>query len=140
MDGDPKTRQVVHSLNGSWPNGLSIDFTLLRLYWSDAKMKVIESSKLDGSDRRQIRYLPHHHPFSIVVFEDYMYWGDWINDIIYKANKFTSEGEPQEIVRDLTNLMGIDIYHPLRQPIGKPFIHPQSCYHCLTPLQLHMLH
>jgi len=115
MDGDPSTRTILHNMTGSWPNGLSIDFTLFRIYWTDAKLKVIESSKLDGSDRRQILYIPDQHPFSIVTFEDFMYWSDWTNDAIYKANKFTGDGK-STLVSQAYSMMGVEIYHPLRQP------------------------
>ena len=118
MDGDLTTRTVLHNLTGSWPNGLSLDFTLFRIYWTDAKLKLIESSKLDGSDRRQIKYLPSQHPFSITVFEDYMYWSEWKNMAIHKANKFTGD-EPVELTADSQGIMGIEMYHPLRQPMGK---------------------
>ena len=117
MDGDFSTRAILHNLTGSWPNGLSIDFTLFRIYWTDAKLKVIESSRLDGSDRRQILYLPAQHPFSITVFEDFMYWSDWTSEAIYKANKFTGKGRTQ-IISQAYSMMGVEIYHPLRQPNG----------------------
>ena len=118
MDGDLSTRVVLHNVTGSWPNGLSIDFTLFRIYWTDAKLRVIESSRLDGSDRRQIVYLPEQHPFSIVIFEDYMYWSDWTSEAIYRANKFTGTDRTQIISRAFS-MMGIEIYHALRQPNGK---------------------
>jgi len=28
------------------------------------------------------------HPFSITLFEDWMYWTDWDRNAIFKANKF----------------------------------------------------
>ncbi len=118
MDGDLSTRTVLHSLNGSWPNGLSIDFTISRIFWTDAKLRVIESSRLDGSDRRIVLRLPNQHPFSISVFEDYIYWSDWTNEGINKANKFTG-ADRGPYIRNVFDVMGLDIYHPLRQPTGK---------------------
>ena len=36
----------------SWPNGLSLDLVMDRLYWVDAKLHLICSSNLDGSNIR----------------------------------------------------------------------------------------
>ena len=50
MDGsNPK---AFISSNIDYPNGIAIDYHNSRLYWVDAKLAVIESVKLDGSDRR----------------------------------------------------------------------------------------
>ena len=117
MDGDPNTRVVLHNLTGSWPNGITIDFTARRIFWTDARRKVIESSNLDGSDRRLVIRIQQQHPFSITVFKDIIYWADWKNQAIFKANKFTGENKTM-IVRELKTLTGLEIYDPLRQPKG----------------------
>ena len=39
MDGDPTTRQMIISGQIGWPNGLTVDYTLQRLYWADARYK-----------------------------------------------------------------------------------------------------
>lgn len=129
MDGDLSTRSVLHNLTGSWPNGLSIDFTMFRLYWTDAKLRVVETSKLDGSDRRQVLFLPDQHPFSISVFEDHVYWSDWTSEAIYKANKFTGKSRTQ-VISQAASMMGVEIYHPLRQPNGNLSMHYCSVVLC----------
>ena len=46
------------------------DFETNRLYWTDAKLKYIATSRLDGSDIRIIHSLGHdHHPFALTIFE-----------------------------------------------------------------------
>lgn len=50
MDG--KGRVTVVSQNLTWPNGLAIDYDRNRLYWTDAGLNVIESSTLEGHDRK----------------------------------------------------------------------------------------
>lgn len=50
MDGS--RRQVLISSNITWPNGLALDKTGGRLYWTDGGRSVIESVKLDGTDRK----------------------------------------------------------------------------------------
>jgi len=55
MDGDVSTRQtLVDSSDLYWPNGLTIDFTESRIYWTDVKLKYIHSARLDGTDRRVV--------------------------------------------------------------------------------------
>ena len=50
MDG--RDRVVLLRKNLTWPNGLAIDYEKNRLYWTDAGSKVIESSTLEGHDRK----------------------------------------------------------------------------------------
>lgn len=54
MDGTNRMSIVTESV--FWPNGLTVDYTADRIYWADAKHHVIESAKLDGSDRRKVSY------------------------------------------------------------------------------------
>ena len=56
-----------------------------------------------------------HHPFSMTLFEDNLFWSDWITGAIYAINKFT--GQNRKIVHDgLMMPKGVAIMHPLRQP------------------------
>jgi sugar lactone lactonase YvrE len=49
-----KDRKAIHDTSLFWPNGLTIDYAGNKLYWADAKHHVIESSDLDGANRRTI--------------------------------------------------------------------------------------
>ncbi len=55
---------------------------------------------------RVVFYSQEHlrHPFSITLFEDWMYWTDWDKNTIFRANKFNgSNAEPvtaMNMVRD----------------------------------------
>ena len=91
MDGS--NRQVIVNTALKWPNGLTLDLVHKRIFWVDAKMNSISSSNYDGSDRRLVLQSPEAltHPFSITTFEDYVYWTDWANETIFKANKFTGK-------------------------------------------------
>ena len=50
MDG--KGRKFFVTKDLFWPGGLTIDKPNKRLYWVDAKLRTIESIRLDGTDRR----------------------------------------------------------------------------------------
>ena len=52
MDGND--RRVIISTAVFWPNGLTIDYAANKLYWTDTKHRVIETSGLDGSLRRTV--------------------------------------------------------------------------------------
>lgn len=41
--------------SGGWPNGLTLDYALKRIYWIDAKADSIHTSLYDGSDHREVR-------------------------------------------------------------------------------------
>lgn len=50
MDG--KNIRIFVSENLGWPKSMTIDYPTDRLYWLDAKLMIIESIRLDGTDRR----------------------------------------------------------------------------------------
>lgn len=75
MDGSE--RSAITNEKIYWPNGLTIDFATDRIFWADAKMHVIENSKLDGTDRKKILSTHLPHPFALTIFEDNMFWTDW---------------------------------------------------------------
>ncbi|XP_034485345.1 low-density lipoprotein receptor-like isoform X6 [Drosophila innubila] len=136
MDGSHRTTIINYDIK--WPNGITLDLVLKRIYWVDGKLNVISSANYDGSQRRQILYSTEYlrHPFSISTFEDYIYWSDWEKQTVFKANKFTGEGvEPITAVHMLQHPMVVHVYHPYRQPDGVN--HCQSvnghCSHLCLP-------
>lgn len=74
-----------------WPNGLALDILEQRVYWADAKVKLIMSCDYWGQHIRVV--LRSHervkHPFSLTVFEERLYWTDWDQEGVLTANKFT---------------------------------------------------
>lgn len=123
---DGTLRTVIVSQDVHWPNGLALDLLKRRLYWIDAKIETIFSCNYDGGARRT-EMKPSEliaHPFSIAVFEETLYWTDWITRTICKldlldgsnATAITEEGS-------LESPMTVHVYHPLKQP--------HSVNHCL---------
>ena len=121
MSGDHR-RVVVRmdrkEAGGAWPNGLTLDYVSLRLYWIDAKSDSIHTSKYDGSDIREI--LRGHelltHPFSITLFGNYVYWTDWRTNSVIRANKWNGT-EVKVVQRALNQPFDVQMYHPSRQPV-----------------------
>ncbi|CAL4156177.1 unnamed protein product, partial [Meganyctiphanes norvegica] len=109
---------LVSQISGSgWPNGLTLDYALKRIYWIDAKSDSIHTVLYDGSDHREILRVHQllSHPFAISLFGNYVYWTDWRTNAVIRANKFNGS-EVQEIHRTITQPFDIKVLHPSRQP------------------------
>ncbi|XP_057293261.1 low-density lipoprotein receptor-like [Hydractinia symbiolongicarpus] len=118
LDGtDRKT--IVTLSHVTWPSGITIDHTLNRLYWTDLKRRHICSSAIDGSD---IKVIVKHlsSPFGLTVFEDHVYWTDYSEQKLFKANKFTGR-QLTQFKESFFAPMDINVYHPLVQ---KQVSHP----------------
>lgn len=84
MDGTLK--QVIVATGLIWPNALTIDRRAQLLYWGDASLDKIESSNTDGSGRRILLQEDNViHPFSIIFFNDTLYWSDWERDTVFSS-------------------------------------------------------
>ena len=90
MDGT--NRSVLATENVMWPNGITLDLVSERLYWVDAKLHIIGSVRFDGTVPIVITEESSalHHPFSVSVLEDWVYWTEWVQNgsSIFRANKF----------------------------------------------------
>lgn len=100
MDGSDRTTIVTENL--VWPNGLSVDYERNKLYWNDAKKKVIESSDLQGQDRK-VLISDAQHPYGLAVMGEYIFWSDWQEKAILRASKNDGTGK----TTILGNLEGI---------------------------------
>ena len=120
MNGQHKEDIITTSLKA--PTGLTIDYPNNKLFWLDSKMHHIESSDLDGTNRRRIVIYGLQHPFDIAVFGDNVYWSDFGLKTVSSANKFTGKNKTELIKREnITSFVpkGISILHSLSQPSGK---------------------
>ncbi|XP_033121753.1 very low-density lipoprotein receptor-like [Anneissia japonica] len=113
-----KQRLTLVDADIYWPNGLTTDLVSKLLFWVDGLRHSLSSIDYNGHGRSTIlqssSILPH--PFSITVFEDYVYWTDWQKKSIIKANKFN--GNHTILVEHLYSPTGIQIYHPQKQIDG----------------------
>jgi hypothetical protein len=88
MDGSD-TKVLVD--NVMWPNGLALDWPNGRIYWVDAQAHTIESATIEGKDRRIVLSGFVQHPYSLALFEDKIYWSDWLTSSIETCDKFTGK-------------------------------------------------
>eukprot|EP00794_Sanderia_malayensis_P002948 gene2949-3400_t len=121
MDGT--RRLTIISTGLRYPSGLAIDKIEERIYWSDMGLDRIESSDLDGSDRRILYdhygYNPYYPiegitgeiqtPYGLAVFRNRIFWTDWSTGALYSANKRTG-GKINLISGGLAKPMQLYVY------------------------------
>jgi len=63
-------------------------------------------------------YTELHHPFSIDVFEDYVYGVTYINNYVFRVNKF-GKGPIENLTTGMNHATDIVLYHRYKQPEGE---------------------
>ncbi|XP_048506028.1 low-density lipoprotein receptor-related protein 2 isoform X2 [Athalia rosae] len=102
---------IFKNLTLGWPNGLAIDFKKDRLYWCDALLDHVQHSNLDGTDVKTVNSRLIRHPFSIAIYEEWMYITDWRLDAIIRLHKETGEQEVVLVREPATNrLYGVKVF------------------------------
>ena len=132
MDGGNRV-VLVDSKHLGWPNGLAIDFKMSRLYWVDGRKDVMMSVNLNGSEVKTV-LTRLHHPFGIDILNGYVYWDDWIERKLFRAN-LTSPGTTKEVLlSNVRGLMEIQAVHNL-------YLNDEQngCYNTRTCQQLCLL-
>ncbi|KAK4886602.1 hypothetical protein RN001_002873 [Aquatica leii] len=103
---DGSERKVIISTKLGWPNGVTLDFENLKVYWCDAKTDLIEYANMDGTDRRELVNENVPHVFGFSLMGDYLYWTDWQRRAIDRAHK-VSGGNREIIIDQMANVMGL---------------------------------
>ena len=101
LDGK-ELRPLIQS-KMAWPAGIAIDYPSSRLYWTDLKLRKIESARLeDGLVRKVIKqFQPKDpRPYRLDVFEDEVYFTTYQHNRIMRINKF-GNGGPTEIATEV---------------------------------------
>ena len=63
------------------------------------------------------------HPFSITVFEDWLYWSDWDSNAIYRANKFDGSGATPVTATNMKQIpMVVHVYRTFRTVLTVSFL------------------
>lgn len=118
MDGT--SRMVIVNNNLSSPNGLAVDHSVGKIYWTDGGSRTIEFANIDGKNRKILlggSSVPH--PFGLDVFENHIYWTDWETQNIERAFKTT--GQNRTILStNMNDLMKVRVFHRTRKSIRHP--------------------
>ncbi|CAB4036078.1 Prolow-density lipo receptor-related 1, partial [Paramuricea clavata] len=115
MDGTNRT--VIVNTKLVWPNGMTLDYPTKRIYWVDAKLHHLEFCDYDGKNRYPVLTGTSklQHPFSSSLFEDQIYWTDWVGHAIRYTYKYPG-GEIVELHNSSSRLMDLHVVHPVKQP------------------------
>ncbi|XP_016088355.1 low-density lipoprotein receptor-related protein 1 [Sinocyclocheilus grahami] len=116
MDGTMR-ETLVHE-NLQWPTGLAVDYFNERLYWADAKLSVIGSVRLNGTDPViAVSSVKNnlHHPFSIDIFEDFIYGVTYHNNFVFRVNKF-GKSAVEHLTTGMNHATDLVLFHPYKQP------------------------
>lgn len=116
MDGvDQKT---LISDNLTHPNGLAIDYEnegTPRLYWIDTGTYSLESCTLDGKNRKVVFTMSDPRPFGFTIFEDSLYWADWLTKKIMTSDRHGSN--QVTLQSNMGNVMDLTVFHRKRPEI-----------------------
>uniref|UniRef100_A0AAY4CHC3 EGF-like domain-containing protein n=1 Tax=Denticeps clupeoides TaxID=299321 RepID=A0AAY4CHC3_9TELE len=97
------------------PSGLALDYSPGRVYWCDQRRGTLESTNLDGTDRRKLTENQVGHPFDLTVFEDLLWVSDMEGHLLFKLHK-TSGQTPQLLHTNSFQPAGLAVVHPLSKP------------------------
>lgn len=119
MDGS--NRQILHRTNLLWPNGITLDYSQQRVYWIDAAHDILEYSSMDGRGRVLLERRDDevHHPFSLTLYNNLLFWTDWNNFTVFSTHKLL-QGDSVVVVFDQIPLppQGIEVVSSERQMDG----------------------
>ena len=115
MDGTDR-KIVIGSEHLKWPNTVTVDQILHRLYWIDSGKEYIGSSNLDGKDLRKIVFSNTRTSYGLAVFEGFVYWTQ-TRGSVFAANKFDGKNK-QDIRGAYLKPYAVSVNHPLAKPKG----------------------
>ncbi|KAF8767497.1 Sortilin-related receptor-like protein [Argiope bruennichi] len=120
----------------TWPNGVTVDLSTDKIYWTDAKKDYIASADIDGKNIKYIisdtKLVPH--PFAVVVYKDWIYFDDWNKEAIVMANKHDGSGM-NTLVSTSGRAMDMKVFAPGLQKGTGPCSGPLNgnCTHFCVP-------
>ena len=91
MDGT--SRVVIHATNLTSPYGIALDIGTQTLYWTDYGRNVLESSSVEGTNRKILTSRMLLYPFYLSFYEGNLYWGD----LSYNRLLTTSISSPDNV-------------------------------------------
>ncbi|GIY05814.1 putative vitellogenin receptor [Caerostris extrusa] len=132
LDGSHRTEII--GTNTYWPSAVTVDHILQMIYWTDAKLRLLECSDFNGMKRRTLVSKNLDHAFSMTVFEDYVYWSDWFTSNLMRCNKF-SGANISRIYHGSVKAEVLLVEHNATQPKGINRCENSGCPNVCLPTQ-----
>ena len=102
------------------PFVIFVDYIQDRIYWADALIDGIDSTDLNGNNRRlitnPIRPSYNMRPFDFTVYDGVLYWSDWKTYSIEKLNWTTGAYLGGFGILTSYRVFGLALLHQSRQP------------------------
>ena len=116
MDGNSRT--TIHSSSLSSALGLTLDYQSQTLYWSDYSYNRIETSDVNGLNRRTI-VSNLRDPWGITFYAGVLYWTDTYFDRIYSYSVTSSSASVLQVTGNIgNNPYGLRVVSINNQPLG----------------------
>jgi low density lipoprotein-related protein 2 len=131
MDGSNRTAIITTKIY--WPNGLAIDLIRERIYFADAHLDYIESCDYWGRMRTVLisNDLAMHHPHSLSLFEDQLFWLDRGHRQLIRTSRFNTRNKTTMLDVSVQAL-SVKVAHSTLQPIEDSPCLRANCEHlCL---------
>ena len=109
---DGTERKELISKNITFPKALALDESNRKLFWAGTDETkshgIIEWVSLDGLNRSVIFCRRGYHPYSLDIYEGFVYWADWGKKAILRIS---SSGGGEEIMFNTSSKkpMGVKI-------------------------------
>ncbi|XP_066268020.1 low-density lipoprotein receptor-related protein 6-like isoform X1 [Branchiostoma lanceolatum] len=109
LDGTER-RTLFNNNDIKRPGSLAVDITHGKLYWTDYGLNRIQSSDLDGTNRRVLVDLTIGSIVTMTIYDDHLYWSDSVDKIIERIDKLTGGGRTriQSGLSQVSDLVGVE--------------------------------
>lgn len=129
-------KKLLSTESDGYPSVLTIDILTRKIYWIDSKFHSLGVLNFDGSYPKTLvkssKYLPF--PFSMDVFEDYIYFSDWKREAIMQINVNGDPPVARTLIEHLDEQpMAVKIVHSLKQPKSVNVCEKAKCSHLCLP-------
>ncbi|XP_071972207.1 nidogen-2 isoform X1 [Engystomops pustulosus] len=111
--------EVIISTDLMSPEGLAIDYLRRNMYWTDSSTDKIESSRLDGSDRKTLfdTNLVNPRAITIDAVRGNLYWTDWNREAPKIETSFIDGSNRRILVNDNIGLPNGLTFDPFSKQI-----------------------
>nr|NP_001027831.1 sp7 protein precursor [Ciona intestinalis]CAH39865.1 putative serine protease 7 [Ciona intestinalis] len=117
MDGEHC--MIIVDENIQLPNGIALDFTTQKMFWTDGRLKTLSFSNFDGSNRTILLddSTLIGQAYGIGVFYNRVFWTDLTSNALFTISK-TPPVRRQAIMTGLVEGKGIKLIAQYNQPQG----------------------
>ncbi|XP_058879034.1 low-density lipoprotein receptor-related protein 2-like isoform X2 [Acipenser ruthenus] len=128
MDGS--MRRVIAVITAQEASGLTLDYTVERLYWMSKYKQSVETVKVDGTGRYSFLHVfqKERRTVGFALFEDWFFWSDekqlWQASRSLLKDKIALVEAPGSIM---------SVFHELQQPKGSSPCTQSNCSHICLP-------